>query len=36
MIGDTSKIKIKIVYLVWQQCMLDSHNYNKIQMQIRQ
>ena len=24
--------KIKIVYSVWQQCMLDSHNYNKIQI----
>ena len=23
-------------YSVWQQCMLDSHNYNKIQIQIRQ
>ena len=28
--------QIKTVYLVWQQCMLDSHNYNKIQIQIRQ
>jgi len=25
---------MKIVYSVWQQCMLDSHNYNKIQTQI--
>jgi len=24
--------KMKIVYLTWQQCMLDSHNYNKIQI----
>ena len=30
------KIKLKIVYSVWQQCMLDSHNYIKIQIQIRQ
>ena len=32
------KMKMKIVYSVWQQCMLDSqsHNYNKIQTQIRQ
>jgi len=29
-------MKMKIVYSVWQQCMLDSHNYNKIQTQIRQ
>jgi len=29
-------VKMKIVYSVWQQCMLDSHNYNKIQTQIRQ
>jgi len=29
------KMKMKIVYSVWQQCMLDSHNYNKIQTQIR-
>jgi len=28
--------KIKIVYSVWQQCVLDSHNCNKIQIQIRQ
>ena len=28
--------KIKIVYSVWQQCMLDSRNYNKVQMQITQ
>jgi len=26
------KIKIKIVYSVWHQCMPDSHNYNKIQI----
>jgi len=26
--------KIKIVYSVWQQCMLHSHNYNIIQIQI--
>ena len=30
------KIKIKIVYSVWQKGMLDSHNYDKIQIQIRQ
>ena len=24
--------KMKVVYLTWQQCMLDSHNYNKIQI----
>jgi len=29
------KIKIKIVYSVCQQCMLDSHSYNKIQLQMR-
>jgi len=29
-------IKIKIVYSVWQQYVLDSHNYNKIRIQIRQ
>jgi len=27
------KIKVKIVYSVWQQCMLDSHNYNKTQIE---
>jgi len=32
----TFNMKMKIVYSVWQQCMLDSHNYNKIQTQIRQ
>jgi len=26
----TMKMKMKIVYSVWQQCMLDSHNYNKM------
>ena len=25
----------KIVYSAWLQCVLDSHNYNKIQIQIR-
>jgi len=30
------KIKTKIVYSVWQQCMLDSHDYIKIRIQIRQ
>jgi len=37
-LGSPGKMKneMKIVYSVWQQCMLDSHNYNKIQTQIRQ
>jgi len=34
--GNDNEKKMKIVYSVWQQCMLDSHNYNKIQTQIRQ
>jgi len=34
--SESCQKKIKIVYPVWQQCMLDSHNYNKIQIQIRQ
>jgi len=34
--NQNQKIKIKIVYSVRQQYMLDSHNYNKIQIQIRQ
>ena len=28
--------KSKIIYSVWQQCMLDSHNYDKLQVQMRQ
>jgi len=29
-------ISNQIIYSLWQQYLLDSHNYNKIQMQIRQ
>jgi len=32
---EIKKVRIRIVYSVWQPCMLDSHKYNKEQIQIR-
>ena len=34
--GKSMGKKSKIIYSVWQQCMLDSHNYDKLQVQMRQ
>jgi len=32
---EIKKVRIRIVYSVWQPCMLDSHKDNKEQIQIR-